>query len=93
MKTTINVHIVAKGKPGPRVMRKVVDLPFAPSVGMEVHDDVWHDPRKIIRVVLNISEMHLSVVLKDEIDGSADIDQHVKMYESHDWKQPAVGDY
>ena len=94
MKTIFDITVV-KPKGGGKTMRKILDLPFTPFVGMEIEDSAWKDPREVKAVCLSIDEygQYLYVRLGlHKAQDSAHMEQLVEMYEAHGWKAPSLDD-
>jgi len=89
MNTIFDITVV-KPKGGGKTMRKIVDLPFTPFVGMRIEDHAWNDPKEVKYVCLSISEdgqHHLYVPLGlHKAKDSDQMEQLVEMYGAHGWK-------
>ena len=74
-------------------MRKIVDFPFLPSIGMELEDGAWNEPRKITNVCINTEGRPTYVSLGIENTVSQEpVEQVVEMYKAHGWKEPSLND-
>lgn len=70
-------------------LRKIIDLPFAPSIGMEVDDPAWKDSRKVQHVALIIEEREASLFVSLgtlSIESKEDFEKTSEMYKLHGWE-------
>lgn len=85
MKTIFNVDILHPGGGGTHV-KKIVDLPFTPAIGIEIEQMVWGGSRKIVNVTFNIDEEYFWVYLEQERPNSRqEVDSMIAMYKEHGW--------
>ena len=89
MKVKMTVAITKPGG-GVEIVRKEVDLPFAPNIGMEIECVAWKSPRKVKNVTLSFDrdyeEAYLSLCMeKDETKNEKEQNRLVEMYKEHGW--------
>ncbi len=97
MKAILNVLVVTEGNGGAQEMWKTIDLPFAPSLEMEVECSPWDSPRKVkgVRLCLDPDDDQPYLFIwmgREEVDTDEQKESRIERYESHGWKEPGVGD-
>ena len=81
---------ITKLEGGVRSVRKEVDLPFAPNIGMEIECAAWKSQRKVKNVTLSFDqdyeEAYLSLYMgKDETKNEEEQNQLAETYKGHGW--------
>ena len=82
---------------GGQTMRKIVDLPSPPYIGMGIESSAWNSPREVKAVTLNIDAddgkpcAHVPMELV-KVDSREQLQEYVKMYQAHGWKSPSLDD-
>ncbi|MFC1783834.1 hypothetical protein ACFL02_09665 [Planctomycetota bacterium] len=89
MKVEMTVSITKPGG-GIELVRKEVDLPFAPNIGMEIECAAWKSQRKVKNVTLSFDqdyeEAYLNLYMgKDETNNEEEQKKLVEMYKEHGW--------
>ncbi len=93
MKVIFQVDVCPPGGGG-TTLRKIVDLPFVPVVGMEIEQSAWKDTRKVKAVTIGIDDnpYALAYMGLDELDSKDQAASWVEMYKAHGWKEPSFDD-
>jgi len=89
MKFTLEVDIAGR-RAGVVTMRKTVDLPFTPSLGMRIDDPAWQDTKAIERITLGTCDAYTPIVALTH-DRAADTDgvaELIGIYEAAGWHRP-----
>ena len=83
----LHISIVAESG-GRGSARKTLDLPCAPSVGMEIEAKVWDGSRKVENVTLNLfDEPYLFVYMGMDHPGSeAEFESTMERYKDEGWE-------
>ena len=95
MKVVFDITLVPIVGGGGTTMRKIIDLPFAPHVGMSIDSIVWKEAREIKSVGLSIdggepfAYAHMGL---DEAEDAAQLAQREEIFKAHGWKKPSTDD-
>ncbi len=90
MKAVFNVVITKPGG-GVEIVRKEVNLPFAPNIGMEIWCAVWDSERKVEKATLYFDrdEYEVECLYLDmgmiETKNEGELEQLIERYKADDW--------
>ena len=85
MLLTMNVNIIAMGE-NLGFVRKEFETNILPYVGLEIEDNAWKQPRKIIGVVVSYQDNYIYVNLEDfDIKKADNLKSQKEMLKLHKW--------
>jgi hypothetical protein len=91
MKTILNISFILAAHSGASVRglaRKEFQLPFAPTVGMEINTPAWKEGRQVGAVTLNLDEGDLFIYLdmgEERRDSEEALASIARVYKDHGW--------